>query len=226
MIRSCRSGCRCSRTLGGGRVTVVPGGGGFADCVRQAQAHWRFDDLTAHNMALLAMAQVAQLLHGLEPGLQPVQHEAEIRAALHAGKPALWLPLQMLRQSPDEMTNWDVSSDSLALWLARRLNAERLVVVKSCPIDAHASFDELGQRGVLDRRFAEWARDASFPIEIVGCADLEAVRRRLVGGSLAAAAGWPADGTAPAPAQPHARRRRSSVKTSAAAPSAPRKLPH
>ena len=45
--------------LGGGRVTVVCGGGGFADEVRRAQSHWHFDDVPAHNMAVLAMAQTA-----------------------------------------------------------------------------------------------------------------------------------------------------------------------
>ena len=50
--------------LGGGRVIVVCGGGAFADEVRRAQAHWHFDDLPAHNMAVLAMAQTAYLPTG------------------------------------------------------------------------------------------------------------------------------------------------------------------
>lgn len=169
-------------TLGGGRVTVVPGGGGFAEGVRQAQSHWGFDDLAAHNMAVLAMAQTAQLLHALEPRLPLVQHDADIREALHAGKAALWLPLPLLRAEPDELSSWDVSSDSLSLWLARRLNAERLVVLKACTVDPTASFVELGARGVLDRRFAAWARDASFPIEVLCCNDIDRVRQGLVGG--------------------------------------------
>ena len=54
---------------GGGRVTVVSGGGNFADEVRRAQAHWQFGELSAHNMAVLAMAQTAYLMHGLNPAL-------------------------------------------------------------------------------------------------------------------------------------------------------------
>ena len=42
--------------LGGGRVTLVCGGGAFANEVRRAQARWRFDDLAAHNMAVTSMA--------------------------------------------------------------------------------------------------------------------------------------------------------------------------
>ena len=44
--------------LGSGRVVIVPGGGGFAEEVRDQQELWRFDDLAAHNMAVLAMAQM------------------------------------------------------------------------------------------------------------------------------------------------------------------------
>ena len=47
--------------LGGGRVTLVCGGGGFADEVRRSQDLWKFDDLAAHNMAVLAMAQSGKL---------------------------------------------------------------------------------------------------------------------------------------------------------------------
>src|SRR3954447_16335852 len=110
--------------LGGGRVTVVPGGGPFADAARASQAHWRFADLAAHNMAVLAMAQTAHLFHALEPRLVLVADEDEIRKALRAGQVALWLPLALLRDAPDLLTSWEVTSDSLALWLARRQNAE------------------------------------------------------------------------------------------------------
>ena len=125
--------------LGGGRVTIVCGGGGFADEVRRAQAIWRFDDLNAHNMALLAMAQTAYLARGLNPDLRLAANLAEIRQVLHGGYTALWLPLERLSETPGPDASWDVTSDSLALDLAQQLNAERLVLVKSCAIDPAAS---------------------------------------------------------------------------------------
>jgi hypothetical protein len=167
---------------GGGLVTVVPGGAAFADAVREAQARWHFDDVAAHNMAVLAMAQTAHLLHGLEPRLVMATDDAEIAQALHRGRPAVWLPLGLIRDAPDMLTTWDVTSDSLALWLARRLNAERLVVVKSHPLRQPLTLAELTASGVLDRRFADWAEDASFRIEVVRVDDLVRVRDSLVSG--------------------------------------------
>ena len=167
---------------GGGRVTVVCGGGGFADEVRRAQSHWRLSDLSAHNMAVLAMAQTAYLMHGLNPGLQLARGKADIRRVLHQGGTALWLPFEMQRDQPDASTNWEVTSDSIALDLARRLNAERLVLVKSCEIEPKASLARLGETGIVDARFASLADGAAFPIDVVHHDELGRVRALLLGG--------------------------------------------
>ena len=172
--------------LGGGRVTVVPGGGIFADAVRSSQQHWHLADLPAHNMAVLAMAQTAHLFHALEPRLALATDEAAILRTLHAGQPALWLPITMLRDAPDLLTTWEVTSDSLALWLARLLNAERLVVVKACSVPPLRTIADLGMQGVLDARFEAWSRDAPFPIEVLDCDDRERVRAALLGGTVPA----------------------------------------
>jgi len=167
--------------LGGGRVALVCGGGRFADEVRHAQRRWQFDDLPAHNMAVLAMAQSAYMALGLQPELCLASSDAEIRRVLHRGRTAVWLPLDALRDQPDEHTNWGNSSDSLALALAQRLNAERLIVVKSCALNDDANLDAQSAAGVLDLRFTQLAAEASFPIELIHKSDLASVRNRLLG---------------------------------------------
>ena len=166
---------------GGGRVTVVCGGGRFADEARRAQAHWRLCDLSAHNMAVLAMAQTAYLMHGLNPALQLARSKTDIRRVLHNGRTALWLPFELQRDLPDANTNWEVTSDSIALDLARRMNAERLVVVKSCEIEPKASLAALSDAGVLDRRFEAMSDGAAFPIDIVHHSELGRMRALLLG---------------------------------------------
>ena len=167
--------------LGGGRVTIVCGGGRFADEVRRSQAHWRFDELDAHNMALLAMAQSTYLAHGLNSKLRLASTLPEIRQVLHTGHTALWLPISLLTDQRGPDTSWDVSSDSIAVDLAHRLNAERLVVVKSCPIDSAASLSELVAAGVLDARFNAFAERAAMPIDVVQSSELARMRSLLLG---------------------------------------------
>jgi len=87
----------------------------------------------------------------------------------------------MQRHRPDHQTNWDVTSDSIALELARRLNAERLVLVKSCEIDPKSSVVELAEAGIVDRRFASLTVGAAFPIDFVHHAELARVRALLLG---------------------------------------------
>jgi 5-(aminomethyl)-3-furanmethanol phosphate kinase len=166
--------------LGGGRVTVVSGGGDFADVARRLQARWQFDDLAAHNMAVLAMAQTAYQLHAMNPGLQLAARKGDIRRVLHSGHTALWQPFELQRDESEPQTNWGHTADSIALDLARKLNAERLVLVKSCSIDPALSLDDLGRAGVVDAHFAELSVGAAFPIHLLPRDGLAAMRALLL----------------------------------------------
>lgn len=168
--------------LGGGRVTIVCGGGSFADEVRHAHAHWRFDNsLHAQNMAVLAMAQAGYLALCLEPKLRLAVSEASIRQILRAGHTAVWLPLELLRDRPGADTSGGAASDRIALDLAGRLNAEHLVLVKSGVVDPGASVSELSRDGILHRCFESVAKRVGFPIDIVHSSDLARMRSLLHG---------------------------------------------
>ena len=175
--------------VGGGRVVIVPGGGDFADKVRQYQAEWRFNDLAAHNMCLLAMTQYALMMQGLAPELVLASSEAKVRRALRDGRVAIWVPTSLMRDEPDAMSNWDTTSDSLAAWLSTMLNAERLIVVKSCPIELGEPLESLASSGVVDRRFLGYVKDANYLVEFFNKDDIERVHERLL--NLPAA--WAAD---------------------------------
>ena len=168
------------REVGGGRVVIVPGGGDFADRVRQYQSEWQFDDLAEHNMCLLAMTQYGLMMQGVLPDLVIASSEAKVRRALRDGRVAVWVPTALMRDTPDAMSNWDTTSDSLAAWLSTMLNAERLMVVKSCPIDPDEPLETFAQNGVVDRRFFDYVRDANYVVELIGKDNVELMRDRLL----------------------------------------------
>lgn len=143
--------------LGAGRVVLVPGGGRFADAARDAQAHWRFDDLHAHNLAVLGMAQLGEMFHALEPALARGRHVAELRRVLAAGGVPVWLPLDLLSEAPGELTSWDTAGDSCAAWLARQLQAQALWLVKSCEVPPGLGLQALCERGIVDRALPRMA---------------------------------------------------------------------
>lgn len=151
-------------TMPGPPRIVVPGGGPFADTIREIQPRLGFGDLAAHRMAILAMQQYGLALQSLEPRLALAQTGAELRAAYAC----LWLPWAMAGLDEEIEPSWAVTSDSLAAWLATRLGAERLILVKSASLPAdQASAAELARTGLVDPAFPDHARRFDGAIRIV-----------------------------------------------------------
>ena len=115
----------------GHRLVVVPGGGPFADAVRAACAAHDPGPSAAHWMAILAMDQYAHLLAARTPGAALVAGPAEVAGVLAAGRPAVLAPYAWLRAADPLPHSWDVTSDSIAAWVAARLGAPRVVLLKS-----------------------------------------------------------------------------------------------
>ena len=69
-----------------GHVVLVPGGGPFADAVREAQPKMGFDEVAAHHMALLAMEQYGRALVSLNETLALASSVAAIGRLLSARK--------------------------------------------------------------------------------------------------------------------------------------------
>ena len=135
---------------GGGRAILVPGGGPFADQVRDAQSRRPFDDATAHRMALLAMEQYGLMLCGLHPALRPAASRAAIARLRRQGLVPVWLPSVMALGRPEIAESWNVTSDSLAAWLAGVLCLRQLVLVKSAPPPEPATAERLAAAGYVD----------------------------------------------------------------------------
>lgn len=166
---------------------IVPGGGVFADAVRTAQAEQGFDDAAAHRMAVLAMEQYAWLLKSFCPGLVMVRSVDEILECARQGSVMLWMPARMVLGDPAIPMNWGVTSDSLAAWLAGKLRAERLVLVKHADFSDHpASIGELQAQGILDAAFGEFSSRLGCPIHIFGKSAQQNFRRLLSGSALPA----------------------------------------
>lgn len=113
---------------------MVPGGGVFSRAVRDAQPAWAFDDVAAHRMAILAMAQYGLALASMTPGLACA--DLQTLENIPAEGPAVWLPRLVDIDVMDRAgipNDWSVSADSLALWLGQHLGSPALLLIKSCP---------------------------------------------------------------------------------------------
>jgi len=112
------------------RLVVVPGGGPFADQVRAFDRANKLSADAAHWMAILGMDQYAFALCDVIPESRLVEDRAGIQAAHMDGKVPVLAPARWLRATDELPHTWDVTSDSLAAYLATLLGADRLVMVK------------------------------------------------------------------------------------------------
>jgi aspartokinase-like uncharacterized kinase len=105
-------------------LLVVPGGAGFADAVREADRRFGLRAATSHRMAILGMEQFGWLLSDLIPGAERC---GELARAV-SGRPTVLLPARLALDALP--ASWEVTSDSIAAWVAGQVGADRLVLVK------------------------------------------------------------------------------------------------
>jgi 5-(aminomethyl)-3-furanmethanol phosphate kinase len=151
----------------GRAVVIVPGGGVFSDQVRSVQQQWQFDDRTAHLMAILAMQQMALLIKGLKPGFKVADSIGEINKQINQDSAVIWLPDVIELDNAGIPSSWDITSDSLAAWLAKTLGADELILVKSVNIDIDFDVLKLVQQQIVDVAFHKFIQHTSFTINIV-----------------------------------------------------------
>ncbi len=149
-----------------GKVVIVPGGGIFADAVRESQLMTGIDDATAHKMAVVAMDQYATLMCGLNPSLTLASNELEIAERGWQHQAIVWKPSEMVLADEGIAMNWDVTSDSLAAWLATKLNAQHLILIKSdlsrYQDKTEVSVDSLVRDQLVDASFATYLKGQLF----------------------------------------------------------------
>lgn len=153
-------------------IVLVTGGGDFADAVRDTQIEMRLDDIAAHHMALLTMDQTAYAVASHDKKLVVAQSEDQITSALEANQIPVWAPFAMTHGNETIEQSWDITSDSLALWLAQKLTADRLCLIKSVDLE-EAEYDayQLAKDNIIDDAFPAQLENANIPAFLLGPTD-------------------------------------------------------
>jgi 5-(aminomethyl)-3-furanmethanol phosphate kinase len=111
------------------RFVVVPGGGKFADAVRDVDARSQLPAAVSHRMAILAMDQYGLLLSTLIPSSVSCDSVKAAREVTRAGRVEILLPSKMMHKSDPFEPSWDVTSDSIAAYIASKLKASVAIFV-------------------------------------------------------------------------------------------------
>lgn len=130
-------------------IIIVPGGGPFADQVREVEKKWNLSDSIAHKMAIMGMQQFGSLLININNKLLPLESANNDFTDM----PHVWMPYQDILTECDYPKNWQTTSDSLAVWLASKLSADHLCLVKSAQIDS-SLIDRYDSSELVDNYFS------------------------------------------------------------------------
>ncbi|HEU5305516.1 MAG TPA: hypothetical protein VFU40_12780, partial [Gemmatimonadales bacterium] len=124
----------------------------------------------AHWMAILAMDQYAHVLTERIPGAVLVEEPGAMAEALRPGTVVVLAPSRWMRSADVLPHTWEVTSDSVAAFVAGAVDAAALVLIK--PVAEPAD--------PVDPYFST-ALPSGLPYSIVGCDRLEELSRRLNG---------------------------------------------
>lgn len=141
-------------------IIIVPGGGPFADQVREAAAKWQLANHCAHDMAVMGMQQFAHLMQGLNNKLPLIRSISELHHADIFNRAVIWAPYNDVVRADDIDKDWRTTSDSLALWLASKLAADHLCLVKSAPVTGK-QLTQLVDSEIVDNNFGKYLSNFS-----------------------------------------------------------------
>jgi len=142
------------------RLLVVPGGGAFGRLVRRQMARVRFDEATAHHMALLAMDQYGLLLSSLSRRTTVVDNLRAAELVAEAGRVPILLASSLVVGETRLERSFRLTSDSIAAFLAARVQASQLILLKSVKKPAtrirdRAAAEAMAKQGLVDPLFPD-----------------------------------------------------------------------
>ncbi len=167
-------------------ILAVPGGGRAADRIRARYLRGKLDLSEAHWAAIRALDANALRLAGGCGAELPVVTGPEAwgagtgryadRGPGAGGRLAVLAPFPLLRAQDPLPHGWEVTSDSIAAWVADRCGASRLLLLKARGDRrppgpdgraARLSARRAGDRGLVDRHLSSLLRTAAFRTWIV-----------------------------------------------------------
>ena len=137
-------------------IIIVPGGGPFADQVRNADQKFKLKPSYAHCMAVLGMQQFGYLLASLKTDFKLVSTKEQIEDFWEQSKILIWEPLHLVQTFCELEKSWQVTSDSLAAWFAHYLSIKDIIYIKSdAEVLSDPSLDSLASNGCIDNELPQ-----------------------------------------------------------------------
>ncbi len=141
-------------------VMLLAGGGKIANLVRDWDQLFNLGEERSHQLAIESMSLTASLLTAIVPQSCLVKNQEQLEAAIkHRQIPVLdaagWLEQLEAKAQLKLPHTWNITSDSIALWLAAELGLERLVLLKSIDFPDQGDLKTASEKGLIDAGFPD-----------------------------------------------------------------------
>jgi aspartokinase-like uncharacterized kinase len=110
-------------------LIVVPGGGRFADAVREYDQRFALSSDASHKMAILGMDQFGLLLSNITPNSHVFRQLKNVKELSEAKTVPIFLPSHLMFLENPLVNSWDVTSDSITAYVAGCVKAGKVVLV-------------------------------------------------------------------------------------------------
>ncbi|MFX1419757.1 MAG: hypothetical protein ACFE9N_12630, partial [Promethearchaeota archaeon] len=110
------------------KIIVIPGGGTFANFIRKIYNELKFTEEIAHWMGIISMNYNGLELNKKFPQIQLI----EIFDNLKENKKTfcVFLPYEFIKDNDKLPHSWDVTSDSISLFIAKKLELNECYLIK------------------------------------------------------------------------------------------------
>jgi len=154
------------------KFVIVPGGGIFADSVREA-SKYNVSERTGHFLALKATEMFGHLIKSMNSNLHLTAKLDNFR------EKNLWMPSKKLKNEIEFEKNWESTSDSVASWLYSNTASSGLIYIKSLSLGLKNKYKikELQERNILDQNFEKYLKKKK-KVFIIGPEILELYKRQ------------------------------------------------
>lgn len=110
-------------------IILIPGGGSFANFIRNAHSVLKFAEELAHWMGIISMNYNGLELNKKFPNLEVTEDFNRLKN-LKKKSFCLFLPFQFLKDNDKLPHSWDATSDSITLFLAKELGLNECFLIK------------------------------------------------------------------------------------------------
>ena len=157
-------------------ITLVVGGGIFADSIRNAQKYIKFDDRFANYLAIKSTEQYALIINKIAPYISITSKLSLLRSSKNL---KIWLPSKHLSKEKKFKKNWESTSDSIACWLYRKMKSDGVIFIKSLSFEKKKSLKliDLQKKGIIDRNILSYVKKKSC-LKIVGPEVLQLLNKK------------------------------------------------